>query len=161
MARYLTKIQSARSLHDTFDYLADFSTTQIWDPSVTKAVRTSDGPLRRGSTFEVCVSFFGSTTTLPYRIVEFERPYRVVLVGESPAILSHDEITFVPLRRGCQVIYDAELTIKGPWITRPAIAVADLVLGGLFSWSAARSAQGLEAALGVEAPVPRHLRSVS
>lgn len=160
MARYLTKIQSSRSIYETFDYLADFSTTEIWDPSVTNAERTSDGPLGKSSTFEVSVAFFGPTTTFPYRIVEYERPYRVVLIGETATVLSHDEITIVPLRSGCQVIYDAEVTIKGPRIAQPAIAVADLGLSGLFNWSAARSAQGLEQALSRTCQAPTHLRAV-
>lgn len=138
-------------MEDTFDYLAEFSTTALWDPSVTKAKRTSVGPVREGSTFDVTVSFFGSTSTLQYRIVEYERPHRVVLIGDSATIVSHDEITFVPMSSGgCQVVYDANLTIRGPLLAQPAIAIAEVALAGLFNWSAGRSARGLADVLSAE-----------
>jgi len=147
MARFLAKIPSSGSIQATFDYLADFSTCAQWDPSVSRAVRTSAGAIEEGSTFEVTVSFFGTQSTLDYTIVDYERPHRVVLIGETATVLSYDEITFVPSTRGCQVVYDARLSLKTPAVLRPFGPIADLCLGALFRLSGARSAEGLERAL--------------
>lgn len=160
MARFLAKIPSSRSIEETFDYLADFSTTGEWDPSVVVAERTSSGDIREGSTFDVSVALLGTTSSLSYAIVAYERPTRVVLLGENATIRSFDEITFVPVEGVCQVVYDAQLTIKAPELLRPVTAVADLWLSALFQWSGARSAAGLEAALSDDQPLLAGHRSV-
>jgi hypothetical protein len=49
MAKYHAAVESRRSAHDTFDYLATFSNAAEWDPGVLAAgnlTRTRSGPGR-------------------------------------------------------------------------------------------------------------------
>src|SRR6188472_4658947 len=65
-----------------FDFVADFSTTQEWDPGIQAAKRLDDRPIGVGSRFEL-VSRFGSTEqTIVYEIAAYDRATSVTLVGE-------------------------------------------------------------------------------
>ena len=142
MARFLTKIPTARSVEDAFDYMADFTNAARWDPTVVEAVRTSKDEIGEGSTFEVTVSLGVWPVVVPYRLTVYERPHRIVFDGGTPTFRSLDEITFVPLSTGSQLVYDARVELKGP------LALADPIWNLLFQWSAARSAAGLAEQLG-------------
>ena len=95
--------------------MADFSNTEVWDPSSVSSENLGDGPPAVGSLYRVVSRFLGSETELVYEIVELDRPRRVKLRAETDAITSIDEISF---RRGgdgdTEITYDADLTLKGP-----------------------------------------------
>jgi hypothetical protein len=106
MARYVDAIDLPMSEEEAFDYLADFSRTAEWDPSVAEARRLTPGEVRLGSSFQVSVSFLGQRVPLEYRITEFERPSRLVLSGGDSSLRSLDEITFVSTPGGTRVTYE-------------------------------------------------------
>ena len=77
-------------------------------------------------------------TPLDYRVVAYERPHRVVLLGESATIRSEDTVTVVSRPGGGSILtYDAELTLLGPLAAlNPLLPLAfrrigDRGLGGL------------------------------
>ncbi len=113
MARYIDAVDLPLPIEEAFDFLADFSNTAEWDPGVSSARQLDPGPIRRGTRFEVCVSFLGRQVPLEYRITEFNRPSRLVLVGGDSTLSSVDEITFVPRRGGTRVTYEARVQLKG------------------------------------------------
>jgi hypothetical protein len=113
MARYVDAIDLPIPIEEAFDYLADFSRTAEWDPSV------------EDSRFRVTVSFLGRRIPLEYRITEFERPSRLVLTGGDSSLRSIDEITFVSRLGGTRVTYEARLELVG--IRRLADPVLDLL----------------------------------
>jgi hypothetical protein len=113
VARYVEAIDLGRSKEEAFDYLADFSRTAEWDPSVVEARRLTRGKVRLGSAFQVIVSFLGRRVPLEYRITEFERPSRLVLSGGDSSLRSIDEITFVSRPGGTRVTYEARLELTG------------------------------------------------
>jgi hypothetical protein len=141
MARYLAKISTPWKVEEAFRYMSDFSNCAHWDPSVVEASRLTRGRIARGSRFRVVVSFLGRTVALEYAVAELEAPHRLVLVADTAIMRSLDEISFVPLRGGTQVIYDARLSLKG------MLAIADPCLQPVFSCMGARSEAGLAAAL--------------
>jgi carbon monoxide dehydrogenase subunit G len=97
-----------------FDHVADFSTTQGWDPGIPSAERIDLGPLGVGSTFRL-VSRFGRTEqTLIYEITEYDRPNALTLVGDGGNFHGIDRITFVPADEGTTVTYVADLSLRGP-----------------------------------------------
>ena len=96
MARYRGTVISTRTAEDTFDYLADFANAAEWDPGTAGATRLDAGDIGLGSTFRLEVRIGSRTTPLDYRIVAFDRPNRVVLLGESDTIRSEDTVTVVP-----------------------------------------------------------------
>ncbi len=113
MARYIDAIDLPIPIGPAFDYLADFSRTVEWDPSVCDARRITRGAVRLGSRFGVSVSFLGRRIPLEYRITEFERPSRLVLTGGDSSLRSVDEITFVSRPGGTRVTYEARVELTG------------------------------------------------
>ncbi len=116
MARYRATVISTRSAEETFDYLADFSNAEEWDPGTATAVRLDDGPVGLGSAFRLGVRVGTRVTPLEYRIVAFDRPHRVVLLAESGAVRSKDTVTITPAADGGSILsYEADLRLKGAW----------------------------------------------
>ena len=148
MARYRGTVMSDRSAEETFDYLAEFSSAAEWDPGVSGAERLDDGPVGLGSTFRLGVSVAGRATPLDYRIVSYQRPHRVVLLGENDTIRSEDTVTVVARPDGGSVLtYDADLRLKG------VLAAFNPVLDVPFRRIGDRGLSGLRRMLATE-PVP-------
>jgi hypothetical protein len=113
------------SVEEAFDFLADFSRTAEWDPTVVEARRLTPGKVRLGSSFRVSVCFLGRAVPLEYRITEFERPSRLVLSGGDTSLRSIDEITFVSRPGGTRLTYEARLELTG--IRRLADPILDVL----------------------------------
>ncbi|MEM7412826.1 MAG: SRPBCC family protein [Myxococcota bacterium] len=113
MARYVDAIDLPIPIEEAFDYLADFSKTAEWDPGVARARRITRGKVRKGSRFEVTVSFLGRRVPFEYEITEYERPSRLVLTGGDASLRSIDEITFVARPDGTRVTYEAQVELLG------------------------------------------------
>lgn len=125
MARYVATVESPRTAAEVFDYIADFSTNAEWDPGTVSADRVGEGPIGLGADFRLVVSFLGRTSRLTYRIVEYDRPYRVTFRGENAAVVSLDQITIEPWNGGSRLTYDAGLTPKGATrLAGPLLALA-------------------------------------
>ena len=143
MARYRGTVISTRSAEDTFDYMADFANAAEWDPGTATAERLDTGPVGLGSVFRLGVRVGSRTTSLDYRIVTFERPHRVVLLGESGTIRSEDTVTVVHAADGGSILtYDADLTLKG------GFALANPFLGLFFDRIGDKGVGGIRATLG-------------
>ncbi len=141
MARYVTRIESRLSPADAFAYMADFSNALFWDPSVSGATRTSDGPVGLGSTFHLVSRFAGREVPLDYTIVGYEPLQRVVLEARKPGFVSRDTITFEPAAAGSVVAYDALLELAG------ARRIFDPLLQRIFNGVGGRATKGMQAAL--------------
>ena len=113
MARYTTAIPSALAPADAFAYLADFSNTRHWDPSVSRAIREGEGPVGPGSGFAVVARFAGRNVPLSYAIVAYEPPRRVVLEARR-GFVARDTITVEEAAGGGSLVhYDAVLEFGG------------------------------------------------
>lgn len=123
-----------------FDYVADFSSAQAWDPGIPSARRLDDAPLGVGSKFEL-VSRFGSTEqTIVYEITVFDRPNTITFVGEGSNFQGTDVISFADLEGGgTRVTYEADLGLKGlaalatPFIRGRLDTMSDDAVAGLKS----------------------------
>ena len=113
MARFVTTVPSRRSQAEAFAYLADFEHAREWDPSVTEAHRTSDGPIGMGTAFAVVSKFGPRMVPLTYTIVRYEPDRLVVLEARSKGFVSTDTITVEPAGATSQVTYDAVLAFGG------------------------------------------------
>jgi NAD(P)-dependent dehydrogenase (short-subunit alcohol dehydrogenase family) len=138
MARYEGTVLATWSAEEAFDYLAEFSNAAEWDPGVASTARLDDGPVGLGSGFRLDVKVGGRTTPLDYRVVAYDRPHRVVLLGENSFIRSEDTVTVVPRPGGgCLLTYDADLQLVGslaplsPLLGLPFRRIGDRGLGGL------------------------------
>ena len=142
MPRYTTTIASPKPAGEVFAYLSDFATAAEWDPGVARAERLTAPPVRVGTEVEIVARFLGREVPLVYVVEELEEPCRVLLRGENATTLSLDEIVVEPDGDGCNVTYDARLTLKGP------LRVAEPVLALLFRRIGDAAAQGLRDTLG-------------
>ena len=141
MARFVTTIESTLPQEEAFDYLADFSNTRLWDPSVSRAERQDDGPLGTGSAFTLVTRFAGRNVELRYEIVEHDPPRRVGLEARRPGLTSRDTITVDPTTDGSVVHYDAQVVLSG------ARRLLDPLVQRLFDRVGAKAEAGMRSAL--------------
>jgi carbon monoxide dehydrogenase subunit G len=137
MARYVTKVRTARSPQDVFAYMADLRNFAEWDPGVKKAVQVEGDGGGPAASFDVTVS----GTTLRYVTKEYHAPRNLLVVAESATLVSTDRVTVEPLDGGSLVTYDADLRLKG------VLRIADPLLKLAFGRIGDRAAAGLRTAL--------------
>ncbi len=118
MANFSTTLQTTAPAHLVLDHLADFATVGDWDPGVTEAALISGEPGKVGARYHVMAVFGPRRIPLEYAVVErvdvtADEPGRVVLRAETGSFISDDTITVTPTANGCQVQYDAILTLRG------------------------------------------------
>jgi hypothetical protein len=141
MARFMTTVESTLPQEAAFDYMADFSNTRLWDPSVSRADRLGDGPIGTGSAFGVVTRFAGRDLELQYEIVEYDPPRRVVLEARRPGLASRDTITVDPTADGSVVRYDAQVLLSG------ARRLLDPLVQRVFDRVGAKAEAGMRSAL--------------
>ena len=128
MARYEATVTSPEAREDVFDFLADFRTAVEWDPGVKAARLVGGEPGTPGAEYELTARFLGRDVPLTYRAEAVDRPRRLLLVAETPTIVSRDEITLDEIADdGTSLTYVADLRLRGP------LQLLDPALGpGLF-----------------------------
>jgi len=138
MAKVQQAIRVKAPIEVAFDYVADFTTTAEWDPGITEASRLDVGPSREGSRFRVIADFNGRKLPLEYSITEFDRPRRVVLVGDGSTFHGVDEIRFESAGAGTLVTYTADLQLKG------VLRVVEPFMKGRFDELGRKAVAGLQ-----------------
>lgn len=123
-------VSTDRPLDEVFAYLADFTTTEEWDPGTVSTTRTSgDGSV--GTSYHNVSRFLGRETELDYVVTEHDPPGRLVLRGENRTVVAHDTMTLAAAPDGGTVVtYRARLDVKG-WarLGAPVLAFAFRRLG--------------------------------
>lgn len=95
-----------------FDYLADFTNAEEWDPGTVSCVRaTGDGGI--GTTYRNVSSFLGRESEIVYTAVELERPTRIHLTGHNEQFDGHDVLGIRARGTGSEVTYTAEFAFAG------------------------------------------------
>ena len=143
MTRLHERLTTALPIDAAFDFVADFESSQTWDPGVTWARRTSpaDEAVGVGTTYELGVRMGGRVAPMTYRITQFERPGRVVLVGAGSGVDAVDDIRFSPTGEGTAIDYTADIRLRG--IRR----IAQPFLGSVFARIGRDAAAGMAAVL--------------
>lgn len=123
-------VTTGASPRTVFDYLADFSTTNEWDPGTVKTTRSrGDGGV--GTEYHNVSRFLGRKTELNYTVEEYLPGSRIALRGENSTVVAHDTITVreeAPDRT--RVDYRAEFSFKGlARLAAPLLAPAFRKLG--------------------------------
>ena len=72
-----------------FDYLADFTNAEEWDPGTVTCERTYGGG-EVGTIYRNVSSFMGRETQIAYSTVELERPTRIHFTGHNEQFDGHD-----------------------------------------------------------------------
>ncbi len=95
-----------------YDYLADFTHAEEWDPGTVSCERISgDGGV--GTVHRNVSSFLGRTTEITYTTVEAERPTRIHLTGHNEQFDGHDVMGIRASGTGSEVTYTAEFAFSG------------------------------------------------
>lgn len=95
-----------------FAYLADFTTTEQWDPGSVRTVRVAgDGGV--GTRYENTSKFAGRTSELVYEVIGVTPGESIRLRGENSSLIAHDTITVHPHPDGSQVTYRVEFAFQG------------------------------------------------
>ncbi len=129
-----------------FDYVADFSTTQEWDPGIPSATRIGAGPIEVGSRFELVSRFNRTEQTIVYEITALRRPSGVTFVGEGDNFHGVDVISFAPRPGGGSLVtYEADLSLKG------LARLAEPFIRGKLDTMSDHAVEGLKAALDLQA----------
>ncbi|HET7326091.1 MAG TPA: SRPBCC family protein [Nocardioidaceae bacterium] len=101
-----------RPIEQVFPYLADFSTTEEWEPGTVSCRRVSgDGGV--GTTYQNVSKFLGRETELTYVVEEFEDGRRIMLRGENETVVSRDTMVLRPDGAGTEIHYTAEFEFSG------------------------------------------------
>ena len=72
-----------RSLSFVFSYLSDHSHSCEWSPSVTTASKTTPGPVRIGTHFDIQMNFGFGDRTLDYHVTALDEPHYIEFKGKG------------------------------------------------------------------------------
>ena len=95
-----------------FDYLADFTHAEEWDPGTVSCERVY-GTGGVDTTYRNVSSFMGRETQIAYSTVELERPTRIRLTGHNKQFDGQDVIGIRAHGQGSEVTYTAEFAFNG------------------------------------------------
>lgn len=103
-------------INNVFDFMSDFSNSQLWDPGVFSA-KPEDSfdklMITVGTGYDLVVDFNGTKMDMTYHITKYDQPYEVILEGEGKTVKARDIIKFKKLEnRKVEIDYQAELTLK-------------------------------------------------
>jgi len=137
MARYRTTIRTDLAPPDAFAYMADLRNFEHWDPGVSSSRLVAGGEPGAGAAYDVKAN----GVSLRYETLEHQPPVRTVVEAKTSLLRSYDVIEVTSTESGCEVAYDATLTLNGP------LALADPILKLVFNRVGGRAAEGLRQAL--------------
>jgi uncharacterized protein YndB with AHSA1/START domain len=96
-----------------FSYLADFETTNEWDPGTVRTTRIA-GDGGAGTMYRNVSKFAGRETELLYTAVELREPGLLRFRGVNKTVTAHDTIKLEPVASGgTELTYRAEFVFKG------------------------------------------------
>ena len=111
-----------RPIAECYRYLADFSTTEQWDPGVFAADKTTPGAARAGSEFALRLNVLGRSVPAAYRLIERDENRRLVLEGSGPGFTVVDmvpeppsDVTDEGLDAWLDENWDPDLTVSEWW----------------------------------------------
>lgn len=130
MAKIDKIVRTRAPIAEAFGFLADFTTTEQWDPGTVRTERAA-GAGGVGTIYANTSRFFGRTTRLTYVVQAYEPDTRIVLRGENGTVVARDTITFTPTTDGGTMVrYQAEFELKGlARLAAPLLAHAFARLG--------------------------------
>ncbi|WP_170219209.1 SRPBCC family protein [Nocardioides litoris] len=107
-----------------FRFLADFTTTEEWDPPTVSTERTGgDGGV--GTTYHNVAKFLGRRTEVDYVVTDYVEGRRLCLHGAAMGLRMVDTITVEPTTDGGSVVtYEARFTpeAEDDPVTLPSMA---------------------------------------
>ncbi len=105
-------LDSTKSSEDLFQYFADFTTTNEWDPNTVKTtLLTGEGGI--GSTYSNTSKFNGKESSLVYEVIEYKPNTLIRLRGENKNITAVDTMSIKDNGNTRTFTYEAKFRLKG------------------------------------------------
>lgn len=121
-----------------FDYLADFSHAEQWDPNTISCTRLDGGALAAGSRFLSISSIHGRQIQLTYEIETFDAPSRLTFVGNNRQVTATDDVRMSPadgqdgsagsdteMRFAARLRLHGAATVATPFVRRVFVGIVD------------------------------------
>lgn len=108
-----------RPIQDCYAYLADFSTTEQWDPGVLRADKLTPGPPRVGTRFALQLNVMGRAVPAAYELRECTPGHELLLAGEGEGfrVIDHLRLDALgPTQTRLHYTADMSLTNLGGWL---------------------------------------------
>lgn len=97
-----------------FAYLADFTTTQQWDPATVRTERIAgDGGV--GTRYVNTSRFAGRTSDITYEVTSMTPGRSIELRGVNRYLIARDTITVSPHADGTRITYRVRFALQG-WL---------------------------------------------
>ena len=141
MTTFRERIETALPLQDAFDFVADFSNAEQWDPGVASSEALDAGPVREGTRFKLGVRMGGRVAPMEYAVTTWEPPHRVVLTGSGSGVAAVDDIRFETTPAGTRIDYTADIRLRG------LLRLLAPFAGGSFARIARDARDGMQRAL--------------
>lgn len=132
------EIQIQRPVEACFRYLADFSTSEQWDPGVLRAEKLTPGAPRVGSRYALKLDVLGREVPADYELRELQTDQKLVLAGAGPGFQVTDRMELIASSRDRTLLrYQALMELEwAPSLARPLVAawgerLADAAMAGL------------------------------
>lgn len=114
-----------KPIYAVWEYLADFRSTNDWDPGTVHTEMTSgDGTM--GTVYKNTSRFLGKEVVIDYTVVDYEPRRLLRLRGVGGAVVTTDTLTFEGSTSSSIVRYEATFKFKG--VARAADALMALPL---------------------------------
>ena len=114
---------------EVFAYLADFTTTEEWDPP-TQSTDLLSGDGGVGTRYRNVSKLLGKETEVVYTVAVHDPPRRLELTGDTSTMSLHDTITVEQRGDDVQVTYRAEFHPEGAAkVAMPLMPPALKILG--------------------------------
>lgn len=141
MPHSFNAVRVSQSPERVFDFISDFRHAPLWDPRTREVRLLDDLPIRRGTRFSLTAAVFGLTLELPYTILEYQRPTKLVFAGTTALFDYRERVTISPVREGTRIEWDAHMQL------RSVLALGNPVLALLYQHIGDDAVGGIAAAL--------------
>ncbi len=127
MQRVERSVRIPASPDELFAYLADLDNVADWQTGVTRAQRTSDGPMGVGTTATVSRDLMGQRLEVPLTVNEFEPPRRLGIGSVVSGVKAQAVLDLAPADGGGATDLAFAMEIRASGLTsfmEPMIASA-------------------------------------
>ena len=98
--------------NEVWEFMADFCTTEHWDPPTVRTIRASgDGGV--GTVYRNTSKVLGREIDVTYTVIEFDPPRMLRLRGETSSMTAVDTIEVDDTYAGTRVHYAVDFSLNG------------------------------------------------
>jgi carbon monoxide dehydrogenase subunit G len=113
MIRIERGLEIRRPIEKVFTFVANFENEPKWQPGVMKTMKTSEGAIGVGTTFQEDVKFMGRRMRGTYEVVEYDPPRKFSIKATSGPFAYRANYMFVPVSGGTQFTGAGEIEPSG------------------------------------------------